>query len=101
MNYTKGEWKVVTYPDFTTIRTIQDTIAILHNSKGDLANAHLISAAPDMYEALKATWARMESLYETILQLTNSQPDDEDVHLTSEARELAFRSLAKAEVKEV
>ena len=58
MNYTKGEWQV--HPDFfkwvmrRNEEGLFDTIAIAEgNEETAKANAHLIAAAPDMYEALK------------------------------------------------
>ena len=53
MNYTKGEWKVASHP-LVGIQVQADTgerrISICNLQ--DEANAHLIAAAPDMYEAL-------------------------------------------------
>ena len=66
MNYTKGEWKVEVRESSNCIRikSHDDTqgyadyivqIADVFGTNGeDEANAHLIAAAPDMYEALKA-----------------------------------------------
>jgi len=50
MNYTKGEWKIYKVPAAFLINTDNmENIASCSNQ----ANAHLISAAPDMYEACK------------------------------------------------
>lgn len=65
MNYTKGEWKVKP-PDYENERGIViyndidngivARVATLGGTKNEVeTNAHLISAAPDMYEALKET----------------------------------------------
>jgi hypothetical protein len=67
VNYTKGEWKVVPSNNSYVISNGTNYIARLFHSKAGfgvnslapkdnevLANTHLISAAPDMYEALKA-----------------------------------------------
>lgn len=63
MNYTKGEWKsefnghtadmsCAKYSVVTDRELICDLNRISDNKKTE-ANAHLIAAAPDMYEALK------------------------------------------------
>jgi len=62
MNYTKGEWKVVPIPMDANNRIMsyhsdyyRTAIADVFGMNGeDKANAHLIAAAPMMYEALKA-----------------------------------------------
>ena len=73
MNYTKGEWKASIDKQFNIIRIVSDKVAVVVSKVGphimeygthpeNLANAHLIAAAPDMYEALKnivANWADM------------------------------------------
>lgn len=57
MNYTRGEWTVFRFSDFHNwkVRTGEDNwfidCGIEENAE---ANANLIAAAPDMYEALKA-----------------------------------------------
>ena len=67
MEYTKGEWKVIQkkaskvpfFDGFTlSVEGGKLLIALCDREKWDnkkqrLANAHLIAAAPDMYEALK------------------------------------------------
>lgn len=54
-NYTKGEWKVEEHRGETNIATEFQNIAKMcfDDSHTLKANAHLIAAAPDMYEALK------------------------------------------------
>ena len=60
MTFTKGEWKVVvsrvTGGDFYSVvsnyRKHQYEVAKILYVPEDKANAHLIAAAPDMYEAL-------------------------------------------------
>lgn len=52
MNYTKGEWKVVKTGSFKSAHwAVQTQNGII--AATSLTNAQLISAAPDMYEALK------------------------------------------------
>ncbi len=64
MNYTKGEWKAeIGYEDsyivckskegITGIATVHKKNPMNPASGTTEANAHLIAAAPDMYEALK------------------------------------------------
>lgn len=56
MNYTKGEWNLELRPanNVHRIRTDREIIAdVFGTNAEDKANAHLIVAAPDMYEALK------------------------------------------------
>ena len=67
MNYTKGEWKVREYDEGTrpfidgfslAVQSPKLVVALCDkdswdNKKQRLANANLIAAAPDMYEALK------------------------------------------------
>jgi hypothetical protein len=61
MEYTKGEWKVFHYGDVgqkpSAISVITDDEKLLCKlgiQKEWEANAHLIAAAPELYEALKA-----------------------------------------------
>lgn len=92
MNYTKGEWKV---EDETVIvcgmRLIASTTAGGFNysayRKENEANAHLISAAPDMYEALKA------------LDEYGNASHPYNLKLKKVAFELLDKALAKAEGK--
>ena len=51
MNYTKGERYIKQLNGHINICV---NGAIIAESFGDIANAHLIAAAPDMHEALKA-----------------------------------------------
>jgi len=57
MKYTKGEWYIEEYPEHFDIRSLDygfdADVAHVFKRKGCEANAHLIAAAPDMYEALK------------------------------------------------
>lgn len=61
MNYTKGEWKahgiVIVDKDGFEIATVQTK----HAEGEAKANTNLISAAPEMYEALKQIVTRIES----------------------------------------
>jgi len=68
MNYTKGEWtarKVPRDSNKLNIMCNETFIATPYIAYGQMeANAHLIAAAPEMYEALKAVtntgaWQRM------------------------------------------
>jgi len=61
VNYTKGEWKIVPMPEMNSNRIMsyspeyfREVIADVFGLNGsDAANAQLIAAAPDMYEAAK------------------------------------------------
>ena len=96
MNYTKGEWGVIN--NMTYLREfpeghiqiaadgLRDNIAIIPSRWGNpQANANLIAAAPDMYEALK----------EIVSDLT----DIGDCRVTNNSFNLALQALAKAEGK--
>ena len=74
--YTKGEWTVEVYDDYTNVEAEHQTICT------DVSNcdAQLIAAAPDMYEALKSAIDP---------QIT-----------TEEMRVIALKALAKAEGKQ-
>jgi len=58
VNYTKGEWRIHNLDDFNgyDIETKSGISigSIIGKREQDLANAHLIAASPDLYEALKA-----------------------------------------------
>ncbi len=64
MNYTKGEWKVTQWIEKHGFNVFSETggfvasvpmnVGLEHTMIEAGANAHLIAAAPDMYEALKA-----------------------------------------------
>jgi len=96
MNYTKGEWNVtrnnlskVTLPSKLTVRSNTGCpIAILTDSERSIADAHLIAAAPDLYEACKG----LEKVFE--LTKANSQWRSSYADQKVEAMEQA---LAKAE----
>lgn len=56
--YTKGEWKALKYEHFLIIGEDGGVIAIVHkphhpDTGEELANAHLISSAPELYEVLR------------------------------------------------
>ncbi len=98
MNYTKGEWKV--YQDGMAQRTSvvsEDGIGFFRANIADLdrknkeyvANAHLIAAAPNMYEALKTIAPNIRFMYE-------GHRDDAGLRYKYELLEQA---LAKAEGK--
>ena len=61
MEYTKGEWRATSFEVITDSATIADCVLGQSRQpditmKECIANAQLISAAPDMYEALKEIW---------------------------------------------
>ena len=108
MNNTKGEWKVTdsAFSRFTTYRgkrqggrTFVTTALNLNQvaeAQGDTqeeaeANAHLIAAAPDMYEALKALlrWAELSYTNDT-----GEWADENDPTIV-----LTKKAIAKAEGK--
>lgn len=88
-DFTKGEWNI--YPTNHTgvdlkiaIHILDQGIAYLSKDLVNyLANAHLIAAAPDMYEALKALVEYHQKYGGVVPNLTN-----------------ANRALAKAEGRE-
>ncbi len=84
MNYTKGEWKVGHYIVYTDKSTLICNANIGIVSEGEkTANAHLIAAAPKMYEALK-------EIYETELNA-------DVIRILQPWLERVERILAKAE----
>lgn len=62
MDYTKGEWTTKTMIDGTIIIKAPDgkCPATVWDCPEAEANAHLIAAAPDMYEALKLYQSHQE-----------------------------------------
>jgi len=94
MNYTKGEWKAygstVHLVDSTTSTNIICCDQLGFMAEGEAhANAYLISAAPEMYEALKG--------------LCHAYNVDEYSIIPSQDPEYwrrVFRALAKAEGRE-
>ncbi len=96
MNYTKGEWTNVAKG---IIDQLDRTIAILIDGSYEekRANANLIAAAPDMYEALKAMLEGSE--------IAPLRPDEpirvwERAMPSEEAILMGFKALAKAKGKE-
>ena len=98
MEYTKGEWKAkkttVVIPskhdsNMTDFVVAQTDIYCSVEGKEAEANARLISAAPDMYEALRALSFQFASAVE--------KPYSKD----KEIYEQAQKALAKAEGKEI
>lgn len=89
MNYTKGEWKInktewiigdaYTVKSGLTLVALVPGIDTLPEAE---ANAHLIAAAPEMYEALKA-------VYE----------DENFGKLSPKTKAITFNALSKAEGK--
>ena len=91
MKYSKGDWKVIK-DDFRRIyidTPTRSVASIQRQSTEDEANARLIAAAPDMYEALK----------ELIDHMTLPQNDIHRPYL-ADVKRLAIKALAKAEGKE-
>jgi len=99
MNYTKGEWKVTKHKPLDNYviavlgekQYLDDTICQLGYSPNMLANAHLIAAAPDMYEALQELTEITHDL-----GLGDGSPDPQVEASNRKARQ----ALAKAEGKE-
>ena len=106
MEYTKGEWfteqscgDAKLYQVFSNLNGKCYLMASLRPCRDAEANANLIAAAPDMYEALIRAFARVESLYESLLD--SGHLTDEDAHLTEQVRKVSNQALAKAEGMEV
>ncbi len=91
--YTKGEWKATDWvmikgERFYDIETDEEVIAT-----GVIeANAHLIAAAPDMYEALK------EGIEELLTCEQEAQTEEQQSRIES-TRHIIEEALAKAEGK--
>jgi len=91
MEYTKGEWEVTKHRPLDNLVIVikhgehaynDDRICQVDVAPKAKANAHLIAAAPDMYEALRML----------------SYGSDSDIEL---AKILGRKALAKAEGKDV
>ena len=103
--YTEGEWKVtsnkltkVTFPNKLTVRSNTGCpIALLTDAERSNADAHLIAAAPELYEALKAL---IPELQEYIKDIGDC---DHSVGICFcglfNKLELVEQAIAKAEVK--
>jgi hypothetical protein len=104
MNYSEGEWTVKeeenqSFIGFQVFIESPDLLVAICDMEGwgqkeeRLANAHLISAAPNMYEALKMMLEGSEIAPSqtdgTIRTLTRATP-------SSDAIIMAFNALAKA-----
>ena len=87
MNYTKGEWKLKVSKTGWQIGSEHHLIAYYASTQNPEAeaNAHLIAAAPDMYEALKFLVA-WDASYD-------------DAALISKACSYARKAIAKVEGK--
>lgn len=100
MNYTKGKWEVyeghdgqfkdepyiVVPPTKADPRECSPTIArVIHVTGHTESNAQLISAAPELYQALKKFNEYLQSTY------------PENLKLKAEATELMEQALLKAE----
>ena len=70
MNYTPGPWNArgtTVWADAETPPMGHEIIANTRTARGDahdMANAHLIAAAPAMYEALKQAMEDIEAIHE-------------------------------------
>lgn len=65
MNYTQGDWKieeVITDQPIITAGGKDIAEVLSYGYEETLANAHLIAAAPDMYEALKKIQDLLKSM---------------------------------------
>lgn len=58
--FTKGEWKVEVFDKFTTVESELQTICTNVSN----CDAYLISAAPEMYQAIKDDIANRTARYE-------------------------------------
>ena len=91
MEYTKGQWLLCRNRDGFDIES--DSVGSLVANRIEIsADAHLIAAAPDMYEALKAAQKLLQKQYEILL---GHYPQ----YGTTSELELANKALAKAEGK--
>ena len=100
MNYTKGEWKVQHYnknklyviSDYSQIAQMlyTETRGMVGTPEQREANAHLISAAPEMYKALKTVREQVANFLYPKVKLLSSK----------ELIVLMDKALAKAEGKE-
>ncbi len=93
MTYTKGEWIIDRVKKSMIISPRKDKVICRLGYSGELndddrANAHLIAAAPDMYEALKA----LAHDFATLGELYGITPDGIKKVLNK-----SERALAKAE----
>jgi len=86
MNYTKGEWITIKSEIGYTVVELQNKNLVC-NCYNE-ANAHLISAAPEMYEALKDLMFQFAVAVE--------QPHSVDTRIYNQAEQ----ALAKAEGRE-
>lgn len=99
MNYTKGKWEVKGFAEFVcgvwyaSITSSDKPIAKVRgdNKNNCEANAHLIAASPNLYEALKEA-------HEWLTQLNKLHPiiDDGDFNILQRHIQ---KALAKAEGK--
>lgn len=84
--YTEGEWKVIDDHAFIDIMAGKGKMiaSIRRNNANSQSNAHLIAAAPDMYEALLNITGVAEGF---------------DTYNSYEAVDLALKAIRKAEGK--
>lgn len=89
--FTPGPWKIVEDRVPSSLEVYGGTIAICEcwrraNAETEMANAHLIAAAPELYEAL-------EDMHRT--QLNNNRHDPDDYENTEQCLRVKA-ALAKA-----
>ena len=92
MNITKGEWKVLAHKGLPieVIATLDDSTGLgvaTINPRNAEANANLIAASPDLYEALKEIW-------------TSTAPKCHDSYIKA-INDICGKALAKAEGKQI
>ncbi len=98
--YTKGEWEVIEYPvQGHYVGNGEVTIATIHEGIPEAqANAHLIAAAPDLYEEIRTTIEELETYQGEWLSVTELYAPE----WTHEIKRIIFhleQALAKAEGK--
>ena len=89
--YTKGKWRVMTGNIATVVGTDSGKTAIVYggSDEEELANAHLIAAAPDMYEACNA--------FKMALAIWQQDPSKAPITLATIFKETIGKALAKVD----
>ena len=109
MNYTKGEWRQSkVHPDTVWVEGREIAICYCYSPDSE-ANAHLIAAAPDMYEALKTIygWVQTADVDHVKRKPSSALPVPDAVILEYQGRlganfpwQLVIEAIAKAEGRE-